>query len=179
MMSKKLLSVMLLIFPVFLARIVSAHCPLCTVGAGAAAAGAVWLGVSKVVVALFIGAFAMSMGMWFARIIEKRKKFIPFQGPLIIISIFLLTILPLMPIIKAYGPLSVQLIGDYGSLLNRTYMLDYSLVSSLFGGIITFVSPKINKKIREKRNGKGIPFQGILLTFLLLGIAAAIIQFTV
>ncbi len=58
-------------------------------------------------------------------------------------------------------------------------MLDYSLVGSLFGGLITFVSPKINKKIREKRNGKGIPFQGILLTFLLLGIAAAIIQFTI
>jgi hypothetical protein len=49
----------------------------------------------------------------------------------------------------------------------------------LLGGIITFVSPKINKKIREKRNGKGIPFQGILLTFLLLGIVAAIIQFTI
>ena len=67
------------IFPVltiFLAKLISAHCPLCTIGAGAAAAGAVWLGVSKVVVALFIGAFAMSMGMWFPKII--KKKYVPF-----------------------------------------------------------------------------------------------------
>ncbi len=38
----------------------------------AAAAGAIWLGVSKVVVALFIGGFAMSMGMWFSKIIKKN-----------------------------------------------------------------------------------------------------------
>lgn len=159
----------------FLIKLVSAHCPLCTIGAGAAAAGAVWLGVSKVVVALFMGAFAMSMGMWFARVVEKRKKFIPLQSPLIIIGIFLLTILPLIPIVKAIGPFYMSFIGDYG----MTYAVNYSLGSSLLGGIITFVSPKINKKIREKRNGKGILFQGILLTFLLLGITATIIQFTI
>ena len=113
--------------------------------------------------------------MWFSRVIEKRKKFIPLQNHLIIISIFLLTILPLIPLVKAVGPLYLSFIGDYGA----TYAVDYSLGSSLLGGIITFVSPKINKKIREKRNGRGIPFQGILLTFLLLGIAAAIIQFTI
>ena len=50
---------------IFLVRFISAHFPLCTIGAGAAAGAAVWLGVSKVVVALFIGGFAMSMGMWF------------------------------------------------------------------------------------------------------------------
>lgn len=154
---------------------VSAHCPLCTVGAGAAAAGAVWLGVSKVVVALFIGAFAMSMGMWFSRVIEKRKKFISFQNAFIILGVFLLTVLPLIPLVKAVGPLYISFIGDYGT----TYAVNYSLGSSLLGGIITFISPKINKKIRGKRNGKGIPFQGILITFLLLGIAATIIQFTI
>lgn len=176
MITKKiLLIVMLPFFLIFLIETVSAHCPLCTIGAGAAAAGAVWLGVSKVVVALFIGAFAMSMGMWFARVIEKRKKFIPFQNPLIIIGIFLLTVLPLIPIVKVIGPLYISFIGDYG----MTYAFNYSLGSTLLGGIITFVSPKINKKVREKRNGKGIPFQGILLTFLLLGVAAAIIQFII
>ncbi|MEK6817278.1 MAG: hypothetical protein AABX80_00600, partial [Nanoarchaeota archaeon] len=64
-------------FLIFLSKNVMAHCPLCTIGAGALGAGAIWLGVSPVVVALFIGAFAMSMGMWFARII--KKQYIPFQ----------------------------------------------------------------------------------------------------
>mgnify|MGYP006929334256 CR=1 FL=1 len=62
-----------LILSIFSARIVSAHCPLCTIGAGAAAGAAIWLGISKVVVAMFIGAFAMSMGMWFSRIIKKQS----------------------------------------------------------------------------------------------------------
>jgi len=175
MIKKILLIVMLPVFLIFLAETVSAHCPLCTVGAGAVAAGAVWLGVSKVVVALFIGAFAMSMGMWFSRVIENKKRFIPFQNSLIIIGVFLLTILPLISIVKAIGPLYLPFIGDFGT----TYAVNYSLGSGLFGGIITFASPKINKKIKEKINEKGIPFQGILITFFLLGITAVIIQFTV
>ena len=175
MIKKFLLIAILPVFLIFLVETVSAHCPLCTVGAGAAAAGAVWLGVSKVVVALFIGAFAMSMGMWFARVIEKRKKFIPFQSSLIILGVFLLTILPLIPVVKAVGPLYLSFIGNYGT----TYAVNYSLGASLLGGVITFISPNLNKKIKEKRNGRGIPFQGSLLTFLLLGIAALIIQFTI
>ena len=56
---------------IFLSKSVMAHCPLCVVGAGAAGAAAMWLGVSKVVVALFIGAFAMSIGIWFSIIIKN------------------------------------------------------------------------------------------------------------
>jgi len=166
---------MLPVFSVFLAGTVSAHCPLCTIGVGAAAAGAVWLGVSKVVVALFIGAFAMSMGMWFARVLDKKWKYLPFQYWLVLVAVFLLTVIPLSPIVRSIGPLYISFIGNYGT----TYAFDYSLASALLGGIITFFSPMLNRKIREKRNGKGIPFQGLLLTFLLLGIAATIIQLIV
>ena len=174
-MDLKKLLLALLILPLFLVKTVSAHCPLCTIGAGAAAAGAVWLGVSKVVVALFIGAFAMSMGMWFARVLNKKGKYIPFQYGLVVIGVFLLTVLPLIPIVKVIGPLYLSFIGDYG----LTYAFNYSLGSSLLGGIITFISPILNEKIKEKRNRKGIPFQGILLTFLLLGIVALIIQLAI
>lgn len=157
---------------IFLAEIISAHCPLCTVGAGAAAAGAVWLGVSKVVVALFLGAFAMSMGMWFARVLSKKKKYIPFQNILVIIGVFLLTILPLIAIVKAVGPLHLSFIGTYG----KTYVLNYSLVSSLLGGGLTFISPSLSKKITKFRKGKMLPFQGIILTLGLIIITGAIIQ---
>ena len=116
----------------------------------------------------------MSMGMWFARIIKKR--YIPFQRTLIIIVVFLTTVLPLLPIFSAIGPLYLSFIGGvYGT----TYAINYSLVSSFLGGVIMFISPGLNKKIKEKRNGKGIPFQSILITFILLGITALIIQFTI
>ncbi len=158
------------ILAVFLVRFVSAHCPLCTIGAGAAAAGAVWLGVSKVVVALFIGAFAMSMGMWLSKI--PKRRYIPLQKTIIILAVFLATIIPLMPIFSAIGPLYFSFIGEYG----KTFALDYSLISSLLGGLIVFISPSLSKKIANLRDGKIIPFQGVMLTLLLLVITGGLIQ---
>ncbi len=161
-------------FLIFLSKSVMAHCPLCTIGAGAVGAGAIWLGVSPVVVALFIGAFAMSMGMWFARII--KKQYIPFQKFFIVAIIFFTTVIPLilMPIFKALGPLYLSFIGDYGT----TYVFNYSLASSFLGGLIVLSAPSISKFITKKRNNKTLPFQGILLTLVLLVIAGVLIQFS-
>lgn len=159
-------------FLIFLSKFVMAHCPLCTIGAGAVGAGAIWLGVSKVVVALFIGAFAMSMGMWFSRI--PKKQYIPLQKFFIISIIFLTTVLPLMPLFKALGPLYLSFIGNYGT----TYVFNYSLVSSFFGGLIVLLMPSTSRFITKKRNGKTLPFQGTLLTLFLLVIIGAILQFS-
>jgi len=159
---------------VFLAGLVSAHCPLCTIGAAAAAGGAVWLGVSKVVVSLFIGAFAVSIGYWFGNII--KKKYVPFQKTLLIIVSFLLTVIPILPIISYQQPLYISILGSYGSLLNRTYLINLSLISSLVGGGIVLIAPTISRKITDLRDRKMLPFQGILITFLLLIITGGIIQ---
>ena len=161
-----------LILSVFLAEFVSAHCPLCTMGAGAAAAGAVWLGVSKVVVALFIGGFAMSMGMWFSKLI--KKKYIPFQKTVIVLVVFLTTVIPLMPLFTAIGPLYLSFMGEYG----KTYAIDYSLISSLFGGLVVFSSPSISKMITKIRGGKIISFQGVMITLSLLVVLGILIQFS-
>lgn len=162
---------------IFLAENASAHCPLCTVGAGAAAAGAVWLGVSQVVAALFIGGFGISMGMWLSRIV--KKKFIRFQSALIVISSFLLTVLPLLPILTNEHnvfPFYLSLFGAYGSFFNRTYLFDLSLLGSLLGGFLVLVSPKISLALSKIRKGKKMPFQGVLITLLMLIIAGGIIQ---
>lgn len=158
------------ILAVFLVKFVSAHCPLCVIGAGAAGAGAIWLGVSKIVVALFIGAFAMSMGMWFAGI--PKKKYILFQKTLIILAIFLTTVLPLIPLFKAIGPLYISFVGEYGA----TYAVNYSLASSFLGGLLVFVSPALSRRISNLRKGKIIPYQGVFLTLLILIITGGIIQ---
>jgi len=157
---------------IFLVERVMAHCPLCTIGAGAAAGAAVWLGVSKIVVAMFIGGFAMSMGMWFARWADKKKKIIPFQKTLIIAVVFLTTVWPLMPLFSAIGPLYIPFIGDYGT----TFALNYSIGSSLLGGIVVFSAPSFSKKVTKLRGGKMIPFQGIVLTLVLLLVLGGVIQ---
>src|SRR3989344_2901768 len=160
----------LTVLAIFLVKQVSAHCPLCTIGAGAAGVGAIWLGVSKVVVALFVGAFAMSMGMWFSKI--PKKRYIPFQKTAIVAVVFFTTVLPLIPLFKAIGPLYLSFIGEYG----KTYAVNYSLATSFLGGLIVFISPSLSKSLTKIRKEKIIPFQGVILTLLLLIIAGGIIQ---
>ncbi|MEX0920095.1 MAG: hypothetical protein WDZ69_00760 [Candidatus Pacearchaeota archaeon] len=157
-----------------LTEFVSAHCPLCTAGAGAAAVGASWLGVSNIIIGLFIGAFAVSMGLWFARIIPKQ--YFPFQKSLIVLASFIFTIFPILYLISMTYPLQISLFGNYGSLFNRIYMVDLSLIGSIFGGLIVMASPSISKRVSKLSKGRIIPFQGVAITILSLIIAGVLIQ---
>ena len=56
-------------------KIALAHCPLCTVGAGALAVLAASLGISSLVVGVMIGAFALALGLWIGKM--PKKKYIP------------------------------------------------------------------------------------------------------
>lgn len=150
--------------------LVRAHCPLCTIGAAAAAGGASLLGVDKIVIGLFIGAFAVSMGWWFAGLI--KKKFFKFQGPLIIILSFVSTVFPMVALLSEVNPWYIPWIGQYGT----TLAIDFFLVGAFLGGAIVSVAPLLSKKLTQVRKGKMVPFQGILLTFLLLTLTGIILQ---
>lgn len=153
---------------------VEAHCPLCTVGAAVAAGGAAYLGVHSAVIGLLIGAFAVSTGWWASRWIKKR--YIPGQKVMIILLSFALTVIPILPIIGENYPLYISLAGEYGSLLHRTYVVNISLVTSIFGGILVSISPRLSKKISLLRDGRVFPFQGVVLTLSLLVVASIILQ---
>src|SRR3989344_2974791 len=90
-----------------------AHCPLCTVGAAFVAGGAAVFGVHRMVIGVFIGAFAASMGMWFGRAI--KKKVMPFQKTAIVLASYFLTVLPMWPLLKDAHPLLLNFAGDYGT----------------------------------------------------------------
>ncbi len=156
---------------------VFAHCPLCTIGAAAAAGGALWLGINKIVVAMFLGAFAFSMGWWFARLI--KKKYMPFQFPLIVLVVFLLTFVPILPMFVYQAGWYVHVFGAYGSMLNRVYLVNVSLWTGLLGALIVLVSPWLSKKLSGLRKGKVWKFQGVVLTLVLLVIVGAILQLVV
>ncbi len=164
--------------PLFLVLMQSAyaHCPLCTVGAAAAAGGAAWMGVSKIGIGIFIGAFAVSIGWWVSNLI--KQKYVPFQRLLIILLSFVTTIFPLLSleVMRSNYPLLVSFFGDYGSLFNRTYILNLFFIGSVIGGFIVSITPWLSNKITILRNGKMIPFQGILLTFALLIVFSSIIE---
>lgn len=162
-----------LFFLPFIIKGVNAHCPLCTAGAAAAAGGAAWLGVNNAVIGIFMGAFAVSMGWWVSRLI--KKQYVPFQMALIILFSFATTILPLLPLITGFYPLYISIGGEYGSLFNRTYLVNLFLAGSIIGGVIVCITPWLSKKISDMR-GKALPYQGITLTFTLLAFAGILVQ---
>lgn len=159
------------------AGLVEAHCPLCTVGAAAAAGGAAWLGVSSLVIGLFIGAFAVSMGWWIGRLIKRR--ILPLQFPLLVAASFALTIVPMLAMFPAFFPWQVSIAGGYGTPLNRLYLVNQFLLGSLIGGAIVCLTPAISAWITRLRGGRHMPFQGVALTLSLLILLGVVLQFAV
>ncbi|MBU0981661.1 hypothetical protein KKC94_03120 [Patescibacteria group bacterium] len=164
---KKLLISYISGFIILWPKMAFAHCPLCTVGAGSAALLATWLGINTLSIGLFIGAFAMAMALWVEKISRKfytGKANIAF---LIVAAVFLTTILPLLPMMPGETHFSIFLTGNYGSILNRTYLINLFLIGSLIGGLIMYLSPFFSKQL-SKIKAKKIPFQGMIISFLTL-----------
>lgn len=157
--------VLFLLAPVFLSKNVLAHGP--TPDASA------FLGISNAAVFLFVGAFAMFIGMWLVKFVEK--KYVPFQKTLIITSVFVFLFLLLLPIFNSLGPIYFSFLGEYGT----TFLFDYSLLSGLFGGLMIFLAPSASQKITKMRNGKNISFQIIILSVVSLLIVGTGIQFLI
>jgi len=150
-------------------KVASAHCPLCTVAAGALAVLAASLGVSVVVVGVLIGAFSLALGLWLSGMV--KREYIHYQKPILAALIFLATVLPIMPLVQDYGPFYVPFIGEYGT----TYAVNLYLLGVCIGALIMLVAPFLSSFITKLR-GKQIPFQGVTITILLLIVVSIIIQ---
>lgn len=170
---RKTLASVLVGLALFFPKAASAHCPLCTVGAGALAVFAASLGVSSVVVGILIGAFALALALWLAPLI--KKQYIPYQKQLLATVIFLGTIIPIMPFIQDYGPLYLSLGGEYGTPWHNTYTVNLFLFGSALGAVIMLISPMLSRGVTKLR-GKQIPYQGILITLVTLIVASTIAQ---
>lgn len=151
-----------------------AHCPLCTAGAGIVALSAYWLGVNGLTIGVLLGAFAMALGLWIARLV--KKKYIRQQDTAIGIFSWLTTLLPLKMLLSDYTSIYINWGGSYGSLFNRTYPINLFLVGGVIGGIIIYVAPSASRMATERR-GKTIPYQGMIITFTLLILVSLITQF--
>ncbi len=155
-----------------------AHCPLCTIGAGVLAVGAAQFGISIPVIALFLGAFAAAMGAWIARLLSWK---FPHKETVFVLVSYLTTMIPIKPLIgDYYTSLPVYLAGEYGSFLNKTYLIDVYYVMSVLGAVIILLAPHISKHVTKlAKREHPLPYQGIVLTFLLLvsiGIMTQVLQ---
>src|SRR3989338_2207233 len=152
-----------------------AHCPLCTLGAGAAALTAASLGLSVLSVGIFLGAFAVAMGLWIGRLLRRKIK-IPYLPYWMALLSFMTTILPLQPLLFDNSSFYLSLYGDFGSLLNRTYYVDKFLFGSVVGGIVLFFGPRLSTLLTRLRKSKTFPYQGMILTFLFLILVATFFE---
>lgn len=169
---KKLLA---LLAPFFLISKVSAHCPLCTAGAGAAAGIAAYLGIDFAVIGVLIGGFSYALGSWTSKWVrEKYKELHKLQDPVIIGLTFFSIVIPGYFWMPEATPFTFWMIGEYGT----TISLNNFLMGGLIGGLIVHFSPALSRKISEKRD-ETLPFQGMTLTITLLVLAAVITQLLV
>ncbi len=167
---KKIKYLLLVAFLVLIPGTTKAHCPLCTIGAGAASGVAVWLGISYMSVGVMIGAFALATGLWMSRLI--KKKFIRHQNIIIAIVSYVTTVWPLRLMLKSYGALYLPWWGQYGT----TFVIDKYLIGTAIGAIIMILSPYLSKQISKHRDNKNWPYQGVSITFGLLIITSIIIE---
>ena len=151
-----------------------AHCPLCTAGAGLVFLGAYWIGVNGLTIGVLMGALALAFGLWMATLL--KKKFVPQQDNIIGIFSWATTLIPLQEVFSDYTSIYIDWGGDYGTLFNRTYPLNLYLVGGIVGGLILYMAPWLSRSVSQWR-GKTIPFQGMIITFVLLILTSLVTQF--
>lgn len=164
--------IFLLIFLSLLSIDVFAHCPLCTGAIGVAAVSAKYYGLDVSVIGIFIGAFAISTGLWIGR---KIKNYFKFQTTLIVIASFLLTVIPLMAVIKDTIYFPLNLFGSPGSLFQKVYWLNKLLIGSIIGSLATLFAFWLHLFIKKTRQKVLFPYQGIVLTIVLLALTGVIL----
>jgi len=159
---KKLLA---LLPSLFFLKEVSAHCPLCTGAVVAGAIGAKYLGLDITILGIFVGAFAISLGLWISR---KIKNYFKYQSTLILTSSFFLTIAPSLAFIKDM---------TYISLLSKVFFVNKLLIGSIIGALVTLLAYKIHNHIKLKHGRVLFPYQGVILTILFLFLVSIPVYF--
>lgn len=153
----------------------SAHCPLCTGGAGAAAVAAAYFGVKYGALGVLLGGFTIALSLWLAH--KPKKEYFKHQSKVLFWLIYSSTIIPFYYMFKGdYVSRYISFGGDYGSMTNRTYLIDLFIVGAILGSLIVYWSPDLSAWISKKRDGKHIKFQGLILNFVLLLLGGILLQ---
>ncbi|MCB9326404.1 MAG: hypothetical protein H6571_21885 [Lewinellaceae bacterium] len=163
-----LVAVFVSIFPI----VSHAHCPLCTAGAGVLAVIAVSLGVPGIIIASLLGGFALALGLWMKNVI--KKKYFPHQDLVVTWLIYLSTVIPLWPILKDFKALYIPFLGI--DKYAETIPVDLFIVGVVVGAIVLIVSPYISRKVTMLAKKQIIPFQGIIITIILLVVIPLLID---
>ncbi|MEM4282493.1 MAG: hypothetical protein QXU88_02605 [Candidatus Woesearchaeota archaeon] len=139
-----------------------AHCPLCAVAAVGAVTTARFYGIHDSIFGVFIGALAVSIGLWTSNAMKKRGWNIPFQSAILTLLSILLTTLTLH---------FAKLFNSSGTLFGMPYLL----AGVVIGSATTSGAFWLHHVVRRLNRGKNfMPLQGLafMLTALLVTVLA-------
>ncbi len=143
-------------------------CPLCTAGAAIGLSLARYYGLSDLIVGLWLGALAVSTGLWIAKITKKRLgRKMPLQTPIIFSLAVAATVIPFYyaGFFNGMPGMSDTLFG-----INKLFL------GIIVGGIITYAGAPMSNLVKKIR-GAAFPFQGIFITLGLMMLASILIWY--
>lgn len=143
-----------------------AICPVCTIAAASFVGLSRYFGVDDAITGIWIGGFLLSSSLWFNNALKKKHVRFPFKKYVIIISFYLVVILPLY---------WFHLIGIPG---NTLWNIDKLLLGIFVGSIVFIFGVFIDLVLRTLNDCKVyFYFQRIMIPISLLLIATVIFYF--
>ncbi len=144
-------------FLTFLPFVAKAVCPVCTIAIASGVGLCRYIGIDDLVSGLWVGGLFVSMAVWFKEYLQKKKKDFKFSFWAVLLSLFLLTFIPL------------KFSNILGNSINKIFGIDRLLFSSIAGVIIVYGSIYINNLLKKGNKGKVyFPYQKVVIPIVLL-----------
>ena len=147
----------LLLSGFFWAGAVKAVCPLCVVAVGAGLGLSRWLGVDDVISSIWIGGLLVALSLWTIVWLKKRNWVFPYDGVVVFLAYYLLTLVTLY-----YADIA-------GHPLYKIFGIDKIIFGTVVGTIISVLAHWLNTYLKKKNNGKVFfPYQKVVIPLVLL-----------
>ena len=143
-------SLALLLLKVNLANAVV--CPVCTVAFGVGVGFSRWLGIDDSITGLWIGGLMVAIISWTIDWLDKKSIKFKGRNAVIIVTFYLLTVIPLF------------WIEIMGNPLNTLWGIDKLLLGIIVGSVVFYSENVWYFKLKEKNGGKAhFPFQRVVM----------------
>jgi hypothetical protein len=159
----KFIIVLILGYLVAIPAQVQAVCPVCTVAVGAGLGISRWLGIDDSIAGLWIGALALSSGLWLAGWVSQKEWDLP-KKEWLAGSLFYFLLIP-----------TLYLLGIAGNPLNTLWGIDKIILGIVIGTGVFAASVVVDKRLRlVNGNQVYLYYQKVILPMLFLSIVSFI-----
>jgi len=163
---KKLYSLVIVIFAIFMAIPAKAVCPVCIVAVGAGVGLSRWLGIDDAITGLWIGGLTLSVSMWTLNWLDKKNYNFFGKRTIVYVGYYALVVIPL------YWK---ELVGHP---FNKLWGIDKLVLGIAIGSAGFWAGERLNSYLKKRNGGKVyFPFQKVIIPVSILLILSAIFYF--